>query len=68
MKLFIELKKSLSIRLEFCARMFRVYPLSLIGMIIVLSFAVIALLAPILAPPTSSDPYICPYSGPQEQT
>lgn len=48
--------------------MFRVYPLSLIGMIIVLSFAVIALLAPILAPPTSSDPYICPYSGPQKQT
>jgi peptide/nickel transport system permease protein len=46
------------------ARIFRNQPLSLIGAIIISSFAVIALLAPILAPPTSRDPYISPYAFP----
>lgn len=47
--------------------MFRHYPLSFIGLIIILAFALIALLAPILAPPTSDNPFICPYDGPPKQ-
>jgi len=41
----------------------RAQPLSLVGIIVILSLAVIGLLAPMLAPPTSEDPYVCPYSG-----
>lgn len=62
-----ELKKSVTMKFEFLSKMFKTYPLSLAGIVMILSFAVIALLAPILAPPTSSNPYICPYSGPPEQ-
>jgi len=53
--------------LELLSKMFKAYPLSLAGIVMILSFAVIALLAPILAPPTSSNAYICPYFGPPEQ-
>lgn len=51
-------------RLRLLYRMLRASPLLLTGTIIVSSFAAIALLAPVLAPPTSSDPYLCPYEGP----
>lgn len=47
--------------------MYRYYPLSFVGLIIILAFVVIALLAPILAPPTSDNPFICPYDGPPKQ-
>lgn len=50
--------------LKFCVKMFRARPLSLMGTIIILSFVVIGLAAPILVPPTSKDPYVCPYEGP----
>lgn len=51
------------VRLRLLGRMLRVSPLFLVGMIIISSFVAIALLAPVLAPPTSSDPYICPFEG-----
>ena len=62
-----EFKNSLYARMrafKVYIKIFRNQPLSLIGTIIILSFVVIALLAPILAPPTSKDPYICPYAFP----
>lgn len=40
------------------------HPLSLIGVAIVVCLAILAVLAPILAPPTAEDPYIIPYDGP----
>jgi peptide/nickel transport system permease protein len=51
-------------KLTILAGTIRTHPLSLIGIIIVLGFGVTALLAPILAPPTSSNPYISPYDDP----
>jgi peptide/nickel transport system permease protein len=54
-------------RLKLLVGTIRTHPLSLIGIIIVLGFGVTALLAPILAPPTSSNPYISPYDGPPDQ-
>ena len=63
-----ELRISAVQKLRLLARTIRTHPLSLIGIIIVLGFGVTALLAPILAPPTSPDPYICPYDGPPYQT
>jgi len=47
--------------------MYRQNPLSFIGLIIILVFVLIALLAPILAPPTPEGPFICPYDGPPKQ-
>jgi len=44
-------------------RRLRAYPLSFVGVIIILFFVAIALLTPVLAPPTSENPYIMPYYG-----
>ena len=62
-----EFKKSLYARAHsfgIHVKILRSQPLSLMGAVIILSFIMIALLAPILAPPTSGDPYICPYVFP----
>lgn len=45
------------------AKLLRAHPLSLFGVLIILSFAVIGALAPVLAPPTQGDPYVCLYLG-----
>lgn len=39
-------------------------PLSLVGAVLLLFFIAIALFAPLLASPTSEDPYMVPYDGP----
>jgi len=62
--LLTELKRSLGINFKIYVNIVRVQPLSLLGTIIVLSFVLIGLLAPILAPSESADPYISPYDGP----
>ena len=50
--------------LKFVIYRVRRNPLSLVGVIIFLFFIVVALLAPLLAPPMpGEDPYICPYDG-----
>ncbi|MEM3397662.1 MAG: ABC transporter permease [Nitrososphaerota archaeon] len=50
--------------IKFILKRFRETPLSLIGLALILFFAVIAILAPILAPPPEGrDPYIIPRSG-----
>jgi len=59
-----ELRASAAQKLTFLAGAIRKHHLSLIGIIILLGFGVTALLAPILAPPTSSDPFMSPYDGP----
>lgn len=61
-----EFKKSLqpTIReLRFTLKRVRKSPLSLAGMVILAFFAAIAILAPVLAPPTSTDPYQMPHTG-----
>ena len=51
--------------LKFIAHKVKSNPLSLVGAIMLSFFFSIALLAPLLAPPTpGEDPYICPYEGP----
>ncbi len=52
---------------RFLGKMFKAYPLSLVGFAIVMLFAAMALLAPVIAPPVEDDPYICPYDGPTRQ-
>lgn len=49
--------------LRFSADRIRRSPLSIIGISIILFFAALALLAPILAPPQGSNPYIIPRDG-----
>lgn len=44
-------------------RRFRKNPLSVLGALIVVAFALIALLAPLLAHPTERNPYMIPHSG-----
>jgi len=46
--------------LKFVLKRFRDSPLSIAGMVIVLAFVVIAILAPVLAPPQRYDPYVIP--------
>lgn len=53
--------------LKHISRMLRVFPLSLIGVVIILSYVVVAFMAPVLAPPTESNPFICPYDGPPDR-
>jgi len=47
----------------FSAKRFLKNPLTIIGLIIILSFAFVAIFAPILAPPQNSDPYRIPHTG-----
>lgn len=57
-----ELKKVLRANFE-RAKLLRAHPLSLFGTLIILSFAVVGALAPVFAPQTPGDPYVCPYIG-----
>ncbi len=51
--------------LRFLAHRVRSNPLSIVGVILLLFFFVVGLLAPLLAPPIpGEDPYMCPYDGP----
>lgn len=61
----LKLEESPRIReLKFILARMRESPLSILGIAIILAFTLIALLAPILAPPTPGrDPYIIPRSG-----
>ncbi len=61
----LKLEESPRIReLKFILARMRESPLSILGIVIILAFTLIALLAPILAPPTPGrDPYIIPRSG-----
>jgi peptide/nickel transport system permease protein len=57
------LRRALARRLEefrYYVNRFRKSPLGILGLAIVLGFVVIALLAPILAPPNPVDPYLIP--------
>jgi len=45
---------------KFMLRRMRESPLSIAGIAIIVGFIIIALLAPVLAPPTNSDPFIIP--------
>ena len=49
--------------LKFTARRIKESPLSIMGIAIIMFFAIIAILAPILAPPVNDDPYIMPHDG-----
>jgi peptide/nickel transport system permease protein len=49
--------------LKFTLRRVRRSPLSIVGMVIVGAFAMVAILAPVLAPPTSRDPFAIFYDG-----
>jgi peptide/nickel transport system permease protein len=49
--------------LKFTMKQVRKSPLSIVGMIIVGTFAAIAILAPVLAPPVKSDPFMIWYDG-----
>ena len=48
---------------RFTIRRIKESPLSIMGIAIILFFASIAILAPILAPPVGDDPYIMPHDG-----
>ncbi len=50
--------------LKYVLQRVRRNPLSLVGAILLLFFTAVALLAPLLAPPTHEDPYNIPYEGP----
>jgi len=61
-----EFKKSMGptiAELRFTARRIKESPLSIMGIAIIIFFALIALLAPILAPPVNRNPYIMPHDG-----
>lgn len=61
-----ELKKSIKPTLQelkFTADRIKKSPLSIVGLVIVGLYVVIALLAPVLAPPTIGNPYTMPHSG-----
>lgn len=60
-----ELKQPLRMNFKIFTEVLRAQPLSLLGTIIIVSFTVIGLLAPILVPPTFEDPYLIPYLGNQ---
>jgi len=60
---FEEFKRSMSPRIKefrFTMRKIRESPLSLVGLALVASFGVIAILAPVLAPPKMYDPFLIP--------
>lgn len=64
---FIDTMRPSGRELKFVFNRVRRNPLSLLGVIILLLFIAVALLAPQLAPPTSEDPYMIPYSGPHSK-
>lgn len=66
--LLTELRQATLLKIKILGRMLKAYPLFLIGTVVISSFVAVALLAPLLAPPTSGDPYICPYDGPPHGT
>ena len=49
--------------LKFTLRRVRRSPLSIVGIVLILLFAAIAILAPVLAPPTSNDPFAIFHDG-----
>jgi len=49
--------------LKFTAKRIKESPLSIMGIAIIMFFVIIAILAPILAPPVNEDPYIMPHDG-----
>ncbi|MEM1665952.1 MAG: hypothetical protein QXW12_01210 [Nitrososphaerota archaeon] len=65
MKTRVETKESPRLKeLKFIVRRIRENPLSLAGLVIIIFFTIIAITAPVLAPPRPGrDPYIIPRSG-----
>lgn len=64
---FIDTMRPTGRELKFVINRIKRNPLSLVGVIILLIFIAVALLAPQLAPPTSDNPYMIAYSGPHSK-